>query len=322
MVLRCHRLLKESFGSNKHFHQMAGLAITPLEFETSLIDFKRAFEFVSMQSAINKIRSGRTLEKSFAVLTFDEGYEKTIELALPILRAHKVPACVFTTTKHFNRKNLLWNDVVSNFVQAHTPSTIRLPWMDKALYTDTEKHVTVSIQRMIRHLTWCDESRRQKLLRGLKIPATPSQKKDALIGLSVIKKHASEPLLSYASHGYNHAPLATLKDVDQKIEIAHSRAILSKLAGRQFVNVFSYPFGYPDSLNESVINRVQKGGYDAAFTSQRGIIRPGDSLFHLPRIRMLPKGRGIAPYEHLGISQAIDELMLVLLGAEERLPRY
>ena len=88
------------------------------------------------------------------------------------------------------------------------------------------------------------------------------------------------------------------------------------------MNAFSYPFGYPDSINDQVINLVQEAGYAAAFTAQKGIFRPGDSLFTLPRIRMLPNKVNINSFETSSLAQAIDELLLVAFGAEERLAHY
>lgn len=113
-------------------------------------------------------------------------------------------------------------------------------------------------------------------------------------------------------------PLATLNADDQIKEIGLSRKLLAEAAGDRYVDVFSYPFGYPDTINDAVIDRVQEAGYQAAFTSQGGIVRPGNCLFSLPRVR-IANNQGIEHLDEGDISNLIDEVLLVALGAEEKL---
>jgi len=50
------------------------------------------------------------------------------------------------------------------------------------------------------------------------------------------------------------------------------------------VRYFAYPNGRREDFNSMVIDELKQAGYHAAFTSMRGLFRPGDDLFEIRRI--------------------------------------
>lgn len=319
-VVRYFRVLPSTIKIDKHYHRQCGLALSPQQFEGSIVGLQKRFQIISMQEAINRIRGGLRLDQNYCVITFDEGYAETLEQALPILRKHQLPACMFTTTGHFSRQHLLWNDRVSDYVTQHAPEPLRLGWMDKTLFTSTPPETIQSTRQILRHLCWCDQPRRNRLLRSFPHLRNfkPTESLDRLISQKTIRSLRNNGLLGFASHGHDHMPLATLNLEAQKKELSLSRDLLSDAAGPNFVDAFSYPFGYPDTINSSVLDEVQKAGYQAAFTSQGGIVRPGNCLFSMPRVR-IANHQGIEHLDEPDIANLIDEVLLVALGAEEKL---
>jgi glycosyltransferase involved in cell wall biosynthesis/peptidoglycan/xylan/chitin deacetylase (PgdA/CDA1 family) len=88
----------------------------------------------------------------------------------------------------------------------------------------------------------------------------------------------------FGSHGYNHCDLTSLS-VDKSFqEILLSKELIKKnLSGR--IRYFSYPYGRYDRKTQGL---VEKAGFDAAFTTVPGNIKPGDDPYALKRTLIAP----------------------------------
>jgi len=64
------------------------------------------FALVDIDTALTMIAQGA--EKPFAVLTFDDGYKDTRDVALPILEKHGAPFAMYVTTGFAERTARLW----------------------------------------------------------------------------------------------------------------------------------------------------------------------------------------------------------------------
>jgi len=85
------------------------------------------------------------------------------------------------------------------------------------------------------------------------------------------------------SHTLNHPVLPRLSPGLALNEIRDSRDALEQIAGAP-VRAFCYPYGkYTDPLRDA----VREAGYDNATTTARGLVRPDDDLFALPRIAVM-----------------------------------
>jgi len=88
----------------------------------------------------------------------------------------------------------------------------------------------------------------------------------------------------FGSHGHNHCDLTSLSADKSLQEILLSKELIKKnLSGR--IRYFSYPYGRYDGKTQGM---VEKAGFEAAFTTIPGTIRPGDDPYALKRTLIAP----------------------------------
>lgn len=82
------------------------------------------------------------------------------------------------------------------------------------------------------------------------------------------------------AHTLTHPYLTRLPLKDARREIVQCREELQQLVGAEVLS-FCYPYG---DLDEQVVQMVQEAGYRVACTVRKGLVRPQDDPFTLPRV--------------------------------------
>lgn len=320
--LRCRRLVPESSAGEQHPDRFRNLAMTPSELEAALSDIGKTLRFVHMAEALSALSRGRRMREGAAVLTFDESYAATVELALPVLRKMQIPATFFVTTGHLGGTTTLWDSEVEAIVRSLAPLPLSLSWVDRVLRTDTRGARAASVRRLLRLLASLDEERLERRLEELRarvdgpIPIDPL---DRMLTSAEIERISRDSLVSIGAHGHHHVAFASISGEVRARELEEPREILRRLCGSAFVDVVSYPFGRPPYIDDDALAAARAAGYQAAFSAETGVARPGSHLFRLPRIGMGPGIRAMDAYELQGMSDAVDELLLVATGSEDRI---
>ena len=86
-----------------NFHRVTtlcrdGMTITPRAFAECMRYLARTHDIVSLERAVELVRSGARLSRPAAVVTFDDAYRSVFKHALPTLAALQVPATCFVST--------------------------------------------------------------------------------------------------------------------------------------------------------------------------------------------------------------------------------
>ncbi len=320
--LRARRLVPNDVHGLSHPDRLQGAAMTPTELERELVLTQKTLRFVHMREAIEHLARGERLSEGMAVLTFDESFAATTQLALPVLRRLGIPFCVFVTTGHLHSASTLWDESVRAALAALAPNPLRVPWIDRVLETDTAKHRAASVRRLLLSLASLDESRLHRRLDelfartgGLPVVASLDRmlRADDLVALS------RDALVSFGAHGHEHLSFAAASDAALHAELEQPRALLLQLCGASFCDVVSYPFGRPPYIDDRVYAAARAAGYRAGLTAEPGVARPADHLFRLPRLPIGPASSGIAAYELHGGLEALDALLLATSNERERL---
>jgi glycosyltransferase involved in cell wall biosynthesis/peptidoglycan/xylan/chitin deacetylase (PgdA/CDA1 family) len=90
--------------------------------------------------------------------------------------------------------------------------------------------------------------------------------------------------VDFGSHGYNHCDLTRLSSDKSFEEILLSKQLIEENLSRK-VRCFSYPYGRYDKRTQGL---VEKAGFEAAFITIPGTIRPGDDPYALKRTLIAP----------------------------------
>lgn len=321
-VLRARRLVPDSDRGRQHADRRSGSAMTPRELERELQEALGTLRFVHMGEAVEALARGERLTAGMAVLTFDESFAATAELALPVCRALGVPATFFVTTGHLDGARTLWDEEVRTAVDRIAPHPLAVPWIDRVLRTDTPARRAVAAKRVLLSLAALDEERLDRRLEMLYARAggrPPVEPLDRMLTAAEVAALAKDPLVTFGAHGHRHLSLASASDRALEEELTEPRARLREIAGDAFVDVMSFPFGRPPYVDERAVQAARVAGYRAAFSAEPGVARPGDHLFRLPRLPIGPSSSGLAAYELQGTFDAVDEIVLVASGDRARL---
>ncbi len=298
--------------------------MTPEELDRALKDCQRTLTFVHPGEALAALERGERLKRGRAVLTFDESFAATGELALPVLRERRIPALFFVTTGHLDGKSTLWDQAIHTLVGEVAPKPLALPWLDRVLRTDTVAARGRAVRRLLLLLLALDEDRLKRRLDDLykKLDRRKNWLAlDRMITTGELTEMAKSPWVSVGAHGHEHLAFGSITDEKLASELEVPRKILRATAGDAFLDVVSYPFGRLNYVGDRAVQRAREIGYRAGFTAHPGVARPGDHLFTLPRLAMGPSISSVDAYELQGLSDAVDELLLVVAGEKgQRFP--
>jgi peptidoglycan/xylan/chitin deacetylase (PgdA/CDA1 family) len=323
--LRCRRVLPDTALTRDHPDRRSRVAMTPAQLERALLDAQKTLRFIHLAEALRLLRAGQRLSESAAVLTFDESFAATAEMALPVLRKLQIPAVIFVSTAYLDGHSVPWDMELHHLLSASAPRPLSVSWIDSVLRTNHPAERVASARRLLLHLTALDEGRRAERMQELreKVDAPNiAGSVDRMLSADEVVQVVREPWITVASHGHHHWPLNSLSTDDElQLELTKSRSLLREVAGPAYVDAVSYPFGHGPFVSDAVAEAAARAGYQAGFTASSGVARPGDHLFRLPRLMVAPGISGMDAYELQGMHDAVDELLLVATGSEERLAK-
>ncbi len=119
-----------------------------------------------------------------------------------------------------------------------------------------------------------------KLL-GLNSPDLP----EPYLDCDELKRLISSQHITIGSHAHTHRSMGELPIKDMQEEASMSRNLLSDVTHCD-IRSFAYPFGMQKDFNVETDKILQASGYEVAFNSMHGAIKPGMSPFSLPRVKI------------------------------------
>ncbi len=100
-----------------------GNRVSEASFEEHCRFFSLHRKVVSLDALLDRLESGRPIPPRTVVLTFDDGYRDTLEVAAPILARYRLPATVFLATGYVDLGKPQWEDELYSMYR----SAARLP---------------------------------------------------------------------------------------------------------------------------------------------------------------------------------------------------
>jgi peptidoglycan/xylan/chitin deacetylase (PgdA/CDA1 family) len=296
VILMLHRVTDEppgALGVNRH------LAITPGFLDRLIADMTAAgYEFVSMDEAVDRIRSGGG-SREFAVITADDGFRDNLTEAVPVFEKHRTPFVVHIAPGLIGGTADLWWEVLEQVVLARDALQVETPAGREALDCSSFEARRAAWVRL--HDLLCKETPEEGRHDALrKIAARAGIDPDALrenllMDWSEVRRIAAHPLCTIGAHTIDHFMLKRLSREKALSEIADAAGVIEAETGRRPRHM-AYPYGYPAAVGPREVELAAEAGFLTAVTTRHGVIRAGHAahLLALPRISV--NGR----YQSLG----------------------
>jgi peptidoglycan/xylan/chitin deacetylase (PgdA/CDA1 family) len=225
----------------------------------------------------------------FAAFTFDDGYRDNLTVALPVLRARRVPLCVYVTPGLIDRTAACWWGVLAHLVETRTSVDLHVlglsetmptaSWPEKrSVFARIEAWVHVDLESRAEAVRqWCRES-------GIEERTVLDS---AMLTWDELRAMASDPLVTIGAHGMTHRRLARLDDESARRELAEGRARIEAELGRP-VRHLAYPYGGPAACGPREFRLAAEAGYLTAVTTRNANLFGAHAgcLTALPRRRL------------------------------------
>ena len=283
--LMYHRVVPDDAYGNG-FHPCRGLSVRLSAFDEQMRMLARHYDCVSIGEALSRLRDGRVGPRMVAV-TFDDGYVDNLELALPVLRQHGVPATIYVTTAGPSRQPFQWWFELESLMGGIPSGVIRASG---------------------RTFRWHDDHTRMQCydeLNGVMKTSSPAAQEDVLAQARVlagtdaadpaqmlltwdqVRELDADPLITIGNHTCHHYPMTQLSDAELHADLRCSKAQLKSELGHT-VDHFAYPYGSRAEAAEREFQAVEAAGFKSAVTTRLGHWTRAhrDQRWALPRINV------------------------------------
>ena len=254
---------------------------TAAEFEGQIRILSRFFTPLPLGEAVERLRRN-ALPAHAACVSFDDGYRDNLDVALPILRRHGVPATFFIATGYLNGGRM-WNDTVIESIRRCERADVDLSSMDLGVVplstTELRRKAIGKILSALKHLPGGEREAKVARIEAIAASALPGDLMMRDQDVRALRAAGME----VGAHTETHPILTRLASADARREIDRSRERLIAILGEP-VSLFAYPNGKPgqDYAAEHV-RMVRDAGFSAAVSTAWGVASTGSDLFQLPR---------------------------------------
>jgi len=250
-------------------------------FEACMEVIRDCFSPLPLQDACEALERGKLPARAVAV-TFDDGYADNCEVALPILKRLGVHATFFVASDYLDGGRM-WNDSVIEAVRSCAASEIdldRLSLGRHSLKDPPSRHAAAqAIIDALKYLGPAERSSRAEAI-GAELGVAP--RSDLMMTSGQLRQLAQSGM-SVGAHTCSHPILARISGPDARREIAEGRERLEGIVGEP-VRLFAYPNGKPgQDYSRAHVELVRELGFDAAFSTARGVAAPGADRWQIPR---------------------------------------
>jgi peptidoglycan/xylan/chitin deacetylase (PgdA/CDA1 family) len=259
----------------------------PVEiFEAQMEFLARHRKVASMGDLVAALERGESAEPGTVVITFDDGYRDTLELAAPILERHGLTAIVYLGTGNVTRGENQWGDRLYSIFQFRTSNHLRIDGPDRPLLDLGEQGALFEAYDAIAgRLLVAGESERERLLAEIEAQLRPRERPPRLTLSWDEARDLRQryPRFEIGVHAREHVDLTSFGEEVARAEIDSSIDDVSRELGVE-VEHFAYPYG---RTNARVREIVGAASLRSAVVGEPGsLIRPDCDRLAMPRIEV------------------------------------
>jgi len=232
------------------------------QFEKHLRYFSKNFEVISLNEAFDRYRNGIKSSRKAITISFDDGYQNNLNIALPLLEKYKMKATFFISSIITNNDSqaILYADVIDAVNYFFKDQLIDIDGLTFKNGKLLESNIPV-----LEFLKGINPSERDKILDSIvskyQIKAKINQIPEEiwkLLSKDELRQLSSSDLVSIGSHGHLHYNLGLIKLEDTQVELKKSKYLLEEATGKR-VDMIAYPDG---CYTKEVKNLAEALGYD------------------------------------------------------------
>jgi peptidoglycan/xylan/chitin deacetylase (PgdA/CDA1 family) len=235
------------------------LGVPPDVFEAQLQWLRSECHVIPLEDLLS--RRGDDLPDRAVALTFDDGYEDNLRIAIPLLQRYQAEATFFLTTAGLNAPAEYWWDTLERLLlQRPTPATLDMTatGVPLVLETATAEQREVAHWRLHETLVHASLEQRNSAIASLKAWADGGSSRVRPLVADEIRELAQLPGVTIGSHTVNH--LALPDNADSRFaEINDCQIELKRITG-QPVELFAYPYGAVDRETAALVRRSCRWG--------------------------------------------------------------
>lgn len=265
-----------------------GMCVRRDRFEAQISYLRRQFNVVGLQDAIGRLERGEPLPERAVSITFDDGYLDNLEVALPILEAHRVPVTLFVPTGGLDTGELLWWDRVIDALAgtSHPALDTQAVGLDglHARLSLSPWHRVATAEAVLEQLWALPIERVLEVVGRIEQALGPSHRTvmpAARLGAEQIREMHRRGV-EIGAHSVRHPNLKLVSEADLRQEMIASREMLESLCQAP-VDGFAYPGG---RMNDATAVAARAVGFRYAVATISAVNRAPHDHFKLCRIGM------------------------------------
>ena len=236
-------------------------------------------QVLPLPEAVRRLRSG-TLPARAACVTFDDGYENNLSVALPILEKRGMTATVFIAADAIDR-GIMWNDLLIEAMR-RVGSAVGYREFGLAGQPGPEVPEAERIMRVVRHVRYEPLERRSELALAFYQKVAPGAMPRLMLTQGQVRQIAARGH-DVGAHTIHHPILKGLESAVARAEIVDSYAWVADVAGRAPASL-AYPNGFPGrDYDDSHAAMARDAGFELAVSMRWGCATSRSDPYHLPR---------------------------------------
>jgi peptidoglycan/xylan/chitin deacetylase (PgdA/CDA1 family) len=281
-VLTFHRVLPKP-------HPLYPEWSTQKEFQRKIRWLKSCAEIVPLAEGIAQVRSGNAT-RPLAAITFDDGYRDNLDFALPVLRAENVQSTFFVTTRYID-EGLLFDDLVTRaFTETRCKvfSELRLGLQEQPIESVQQRRKLAD--EVIEKIKYLAPAERDAIAKDVASQLELEWRTHAMLctdGVLALRDAGME----IGSHSHDHPISNTVSDAEFMKDTCESLERLIEILGDR-PRFYAFPNGaFGKDFDSRHSDMLRQCGFEAAFSTDPGVIHSHSDLFALPRLTPWPTRR-------------------------------
>jgi peptidoglycan/xylan/chitin deacetylase (PgdA/CDA1 family) len=246
------------------------------------------YPMISLQDAMAQCRSGRETAGVQVVLTFDDGYWDSYEVAFPILQRKGLPAAFFLVTNYIGSNRPVWDWEIVMLLNAHREIT-DVEVEGVALRQKRNEPRATFAGRVLEQIKSANMETTIKTVEVLKRrlrhrSGSRSLEDGGCMTWEQVRK-MRQGGMEVGSHGLSHRSLARIPLGEAVWEITKSKQEIEDNTKASCAH-FAFPFGSKSDYSPVLVEHVKRTGFETCLLNIHGYNHLMEDAFCLKRIIM------------------------------------